>query len=200
MSGTLIMVLNTLVVISIVVSAIIAVQADKLIHSVIALDAVGALVALEFILLQAPDVAIAEASVGAVLSTVLYIVALRKVGGGGRMKLKKAIGAIALIAILICGIYAAGIMYQSGSTYDGSKTDVIALYENPQEYDVSNPDGVADIIVKNNLDKTVSHNVVASIVFNFRGYDTMGESFILVTAVTGSLVILRKVKKDKKEA
>ena len=43
------------------------------------------------------------------------------------MKLKKAIGAIALIAILICGIYAAGIMYQSGSTYDGSKTDVIAL-------------------------------------------------------------------------
>ena len=75
MSGTLIMVLNTLVVISIVVSAIIAVQADKLIHSVIALDAVGALVALEFILLQAPDVAIAEASVGAVL----YIVALRKV-------------------------------------------------------------------------------------------------------------------------
>ena len=46
------------------------------------------------------------------------------------MKLKKAIGAIALIAILICGIYAAGIMYQSGSTYDGSKTDVIALYEN----------------------------------------------------------------------
>lgn len=118
------------------------------------------------------------------------------------MKLKKAIGAIALIAILICGIYAAGIMYQSGSTYDGSKTDVVALYENPQEYaeDISNPDGVADIIVKKNLAKTVSHNVVASIVFNFRGYDTMGESFILVTAVTGSLVILRKVKKDKKEA
>ena len=79
MSGTLIMVLTTLVVISIVVSAIIAVQADKLIHSVIALDAVGALVARGFILLQAPDVAIAEASVGAVLSTVLDIVALRKV-------------------------------------------------------------------------------------------------------------------------
>ena len=53
MSGTLIMVLNTLVVIGIVVSAIIAVQADKLIHSIIALDGVGAFVALEFILLQA---------------------------------------------------------------------------------------------------------------------------------------------------
>ena len=35
----------------------------------------------EFVLLQAPDVAIAEASVGAVLSTILYIIALRKVYG-----------------------------------------------------------------------------------------------------------------------
>lgn len=116
------------------------------------------------------------------------------------MKLKNAIAAIAMIAILVCGIYAAGAMYNSGNTYDGSKTDVIALYDNPQEYDVSNPDGVADAIVKTNLDKTVSHNVVASIVFNYRGYDTMGESFILVTAVTGTIVILRKVKKGKKEA
>ena len=56
-----------------------AVQAKKLIDSVIALAATGSFIALEFILLQAPDVAIAEASVGAVLSTVLYIIALRKV-------------------------------------------------------------------------------------------------------------------------
>jgi len=79
MSGTLVMILNTLVVIGIVVSAIIAVQADKLIHTIIALDAVGAFVALEFILLQAPDVAIAEAAVGVVLSTVLYVITLRKI-------------------------------------------------------------------------------------------------------------------------
>ena len=81
MSGILIVVLNTLVVIGIVAAAVIAVQADKLIHSIIALNAVGALVALEFILLQAPDVAIAEAAVGVVLSTILYVVALRKIGG-----------------------------------------------------------------------------------------------------------------------
>ena len=118
------------------------------------------------------------------------------------MKLKNVFGAIALVAILVCGIYAAGAMYQSGPTYDGSKSavSVADLYEKPKEYDVSNPDGIADVIVQENLDKTVSHNVVASVVFNFRGYDTMGESFILVTAITGALVILRKSKKDKKEA
>ena len=112
------------------------------------------------------------------------------------MKLKKAIGAIALIAILICGVYAAGAMYDSGTTYDGSKTDVVALYENPTEY----ADGIADVIVKENLDKTTAENVVYSVVFNFRGYDTMGESFILVAAISGSVVILRKVKNGKKEA
>ena len=55
-----------------------AVRAEKLLDSVIALGATGSFIALEFLLLQAPDVAIAEASVGAVLSTVLFIIALRK--------------------------------------------------------------------------------------------------------------------------
>jgi|L1105metagenome_2_1110790.scaffolds.fasta_scaffold18848_4 energy-converting hydrogenase B subunit D len=79
MSGTLIVILNTLIMIGIVIAAIVAIQAKKVITSVIALDVTGSLAALEFLLLQAPDVAIAEASVGVVLTTVLYIVALRKV-------------------------------------------------------------------------------------------------------------------------
>ena len=79
MSGTLIVILNTLIMIGIVIAAIVAIQAKKVITSVIALDVTGYLAALEFLLLQAPDVAIAEASVGVVLTTVLYIVALRKV-------------------------------------------------------------------------------------------------------------------------
>ena len=79
MSGTLIVILNTLIMIGIVIAAIVAIQAKKVITSVIALDVTGSLAALEFLLLLAPDVAIAEASVGVVLTTVLYIVALRKV-------------------------------------------------------------------------------------------------------------------------
>lgn len=79
LNGILVFVLNTLAIIGAVAAAVVAVQAKKLIDSVIALAATGSFIALEFILLQAPDVAIAEASVGAVLSTVLYIIALRKV-------------------------------------------------------------------------------------------------------------------------
>lgn len=79
MNGTLIVILNTLTMIGIVASAIVAVQAKKMINTIIALDVTGTFVALEFMLLQAPDVAIAEAAVGVVLSTILYIIALRKV-------------------------------------------------------------------------------------------------------------------------
>ena len=79
MSGILIVVLNTIVLVGALASAIVAVRAEKLLDSVIALGATGSFIALEFLLLQAPDVAIAEASVGAVLSTVLFIIALRKV-------------------------------------------------------------------------------------------------------------------------
>ena len=79
LNGILVFVLNTLAVLGVVAAACVAVRAEKRIDSVIALAATGSFIALEFVLLQAPDVAIAEASVGAVLSTVLFVIALRKV-------------------------------------------------------------------------------------------------------------------------
>jgi uncharacterized MnhB-related membrane protein len=71
-------ILNGLCLLGIVVSAVMAVALDKPLSSIIALGATGGFMALEFILLQAPDVAIAEAAVGAVLSTALFIVAVKK--------------------------------------------------------------------------------------------------------------------------
>lgn len=71
--------LNFIVIAGIVVSAWLAVSFDDLLSSIIALGVTGTLVALEFIMLSAPDVAIAEAAVGAVLSTVIFIVGLRRV-------------------------------------------------------------------------------------------------------------------------
>lgn len=79
MSGILVLALNALIIIGALVSAVAAVSAKKLISSVIALAATGSFIGLEFIMLQAPDVAIAEVSVGAVLSTVLYVIALHNV-------------------------------------------------------------------------------------------------------------------------
>ena len=71
-------ILHILVMIAIIVSAIYAVTAKNILASVISLGVTGAFVALGFILLHAPDVAIAEAAVGAVLSTAIFVIAVRK--------------------------------------------------------------------------------------------------------------------------
>ena len=83
MSIDLVGLLNILVLIGIVVSAVLAVLSDRILDSIVGLAAAGSFMAVEFLLLQAPDAAIAEAAVGAVLGTVLYIIALRKVIGKG---------------------------------------------------------------------------------------------------------------------
>jgi len=70
--------LNTLVIIGILVSAFLTVKFEGILSSVIALGATGAFMALEFVILHAPDVAISEAAVGAVLSTAIFIVAIYK--------------------------------------------------------------------------------------------------------------------------
>ncbi len=108
------------------------------------------------------------------------------------MKLKKILLPVALIVLMVCGVYTAILMASSEPTYDGEDVDLVALYEDPSSYDNSDADGAAAIIINENLEKTAAENVVFSVVYNFRGYDTMGESFILIAAIAGSLVILRK--------
>ncbi|MCL2768159.1 MAG: DUF4040 domain-containing protein [Synergistaceae bacterium] len=56
--------------------AALALWFHNLLHCIIAMAAFSLLLALEFYLLQAPDVAIAEAAIGAGLSTAIAIVAL----------------------------------------------------------------------------------------------------------------------------
>ena len=86
-------------------------------------------------------------------------------------------------------------------TYDGSNVNVIDIYENPDEVEINGyVGGIADIIVKEDLSKTMAANNVAAVVYDFRGFDTLGESFILLTAIAGSFIILRSVTDDEKKA
>ncbi len=81
--STWIVVLNALILIGLIVSAILASVSEKLLSSVIALSVTGIFAAAEFLLLHAPDVAISEAAVGAALAPLIFIVTLRKLKGGG---------------------------------------------------------------------------------------------------------------------
>ena len=82
MSSTLIAVLDVLIILGLVVSAVLACHFEKLLSSVIAIGVTGIFAAAAFLLMHAPDVAISEAAVGAALSPMIFIVALKKMGGG----------------------------------------------------------------------------------------------------------------------
>ena len=115
--------------------------------------------------------------------------------------MKKFLTWVCLAVFLLVGINAAVTMASLPRTYDGSQANVpvYELRRDPASYDDSTADGAAAAIIQQNLEKTHAVNDVTSIVFDFRGYDTMGEAFILITAVAGSMVILftHKEKKEK---
>lgn len=50
-------------------------------------------------------------------------------------------------------------------------------------------------IIENAQSQTGANNVVTSVVFDYRGFDTLGEATILFTAVAGVIMIFRRLKK-----
>lgn len=72
-------ILNTVIIVGMVIAAGSLLFIDSLLPSVIAMAAMGSFLALEFLVLSAPDVAIAEAAVGAILTPLLFIITLKKI-------------------------------------------------------------------------------------------------------------------------
>lgn len=68
---------NTIILILTVVAALITVLLRDLLAAAISLAAMSLLLSLEFYILQAPDVAIAQAGVGACLSTAILVIAIK---------------------------------------------------------------------------------------------------------------------------
>jgi len=62
----------------IIISALAAIYSKDLLAAVVSLAVMSLVLSLEFYLLQAPDVAMAEASVGAALTTAIFVLAISK--------------------------------------------------------------------------------------------------------------------------
>ncbi len=112
--------------------------------------------------------------------------------------MKKFLTWLCLGLILFACVYGAVSMAALPRTMEAT----VPAYELQQDpnadmYSSQSPTGAADAIVRENLRETHAVNDVTSIVFDFRGYDTMGEAFILITAVAGSTVILYSLNKKE---
>ena len=139
----------------------------------------GTFLALEFLILKAPDVALAEAAVGAILTPVIFIITLNKVKETNKEgeKCEKRIAYIILILLLAIFSFVGFKM--------GAKSEVFG--------------DASQIIINETMSKTGAINSVTATVFDFRGYDTLGEAIVLFTAICGVAAVLREEKKAKEE-
>jgi len=56
--------------------------------------------------------------------------------------------------------------------------------------------GMDDYFIKNGQEQIATNNIVTTVVFDYRGFDTLGESTVLFTAVIGVALIYRDLRKE----
>ena len=156
-----------------VITAVAIVRTENLFVAVMLTSIFSLLMAANFFILDAADVALTEAAVGAGVTTVIFLSALALTGDreqpslGGRTI---ALGTVGVLAVLI----------------------IYATFDKPRLGDPDAP--VHQHVAPWYLEKTPEYmdipNVVTAILSSFRGYDTLGEVFVVFTACIGVLFIL----------
>jgi multisubunit Na+/H+ antiporter MnhB subunit len=172
-----------------ILGAIFALHAQDLLSALISCGIVGYGLVICFLLLSAPDLAIVQIVVETITLIIMVAVVLdssreelkeKAVVGGSIFKVRYGY----LINVILVIVFA-----------------LILLYFFKEVTDTLDPLGkhvtrMATAYIENAAEQTGSANLVTGVVFDFRGYDTLGEATILFTAVVGILTILR-VKSKK---
>jgi len=57
------------------------------------------------------------------------------------------------------------------------------------------PSHMDDYFIENAQKETGTNNVVTSIVFDYRGFDTLGEGTVLFTTIVGIVALFRRISK-----
>lgn len=136
-------------------------------------------------MLDAPDVAFTEAAVGAGISTVLFLSTLA-LTGRGKSEARAPVRWIPLITVIVTG---AILIY---GTLDmpaiGDPNAPVQLHPNPS------------FMVRSQPDMHGLPNVVTAVLASYRGYDTFGETTVVLTAGIAVMMILRRDKPVDGEA
>lgn len=139
------------------------------------------LMATVLVAMDAVDVAMTEASVGAGISTVLFLGALYLCKSEEARPLHKPwlpLGvSIAVGAVLVYGTLG---LPEFSDPAAPIHTHVVPRYLNDIKQEVDVP------------------NVVTAVLASYRGYDTLGETTVVFTAGAGVVALLRRRRKDRK--
>jgi multisubunit Na+/H+ antiporter MnhB subunit len=161
-----------------VVGAIIAVETSRLLYSVISVGAVGFLLAIAFLLLGAPDVAIVQIGVE-VISLVILVRATI-----GREP-DKPLGRREFVGSIVAVTFVAAIGLFSFELFADFPTFGIPVMERFA-------DAPSRTYLQDGLIATGAPNAVTAVLLDFRAYDTLGEATVLFCAVLGAITVLRR--------
>lgn len=166
------------VMVFMIVAALVAVGMRGLLSSVIAVGTVGLGLCIMFLLLQAPDLAITQL----VVEILILVVLIRATVGKGvsRIPYRSSPWVFGLFCVFAVVFLAVGYW---------------AIKELPRFGEA--PMSTSYFYIANALTKTGAANIVASIILDFRAYDTLGEATVLFTSVLGVLVLMRSKGRKK---
>jgi multisubunit Na+/H+ antiporter MnhB subunit len=170
-----------LLLIFMIIGAIVAVQIRSMLSAVVAVGVVGFALCVVFFFLRAPDVAITQLIVE-VIALVILIRAtgvkkdLTAVIGGRRELFVLGTAIVFVVGFAIFSYWALGSLPEFGKPLMSVSKDYISP-----------------------LVKSGAVNRVASVLLDFRAYDTLGEVSVLFAAVIGAIAILRKRGRKKIE-
>ncbi|GAH35908.1 unnamed protein product, partial [marine sediment metagenome] len=161
-----------------IIAAIVATEIKDLLAAVISLGAVGFSVAIIFVLIQAPDLAIVQIVIE-VLTIVIFIAVILRTTHIDKTIGKKLSGSH-IFSIVLYAVFA--ILF------------LIVIFRSFQEMpDFGNPImRVASEYIRLGLPHTGGANIVADVILDFRALDTLGEATVLFTAVIGVAALMRK--------
>jgi len=135
------------------------------------------LCALLYTTLDAVDVAFTEAAVGAGISTVLLLGTLSLVGHEEKKHSRRPL--LPLFVVLVTG----GVL-----VYGTSDLPPFGQPDNPAHLHV------APRYIQESGDEVGPPNIVTSVLASYRGYDTMGETTVIFTALVAVLLLLYRKK------
>ncbi len=165
----------SVILVLMIIGAIYAIHARDLLSAVITGGIVGYGLVICFLLLKAPDLAIVQIVVETITLIIMVAVVLDSSRDEPFSKpdLQGYITIVTAVFIVIGLFYFLMISVTSLDEFGNSTLRMAQAY------------------VEGATEKTGSANLVTGVVFDFRGYDTLGEATVLVTAVLGVLTILR---------
>ena len=194
------MAIETLILVLIVyvlISALIAVEARDLLSSVVALGATGIAISVVDLFAGAPDLTIPQVVVEVIALVLLVrLVVDRKDFSTTRPRDLMRTGA----AMLACGLVLAVVCVALGGF---SSQGVMPPFGEPlvshTAADAIQP-GVSSQYLARAADQTGAANSVTAILLDYRAYDTLGEATVIFVSVLGVYVMLRRTGRRKEAA